>query len=172
MCIDVMRERRGAGPAAAAGPRAPPTASGAPATPCQRREQAAPRAAAAAAAAAPRRAITRPTPARRPTRDTDPRLPTPHSLYEPIQNSARILRYHKLNHRSPTATRARSAADRGAAEPPVCGLAAAQPLPPIHAPLAARRPPAPQPPDLRPVPLAPLHPAPAADAARRRLLLC
>ncbi|CAB3240000.1 unnamed protein product [Arctia plantaginis] len=50
-----------AGTAAVAGPRAPPTASGAPARPCQRRE-AAPRAP-AAAAAAPRRAITAPTPA-------------------------------------------------------------------------------------------------------------
>lgn len=44
-----------AGPAvAAAGPRAPPTASGAPARPCQRRDAAAPR----AAAAPPRQAIT------------------------------------------------------------------------------------------------------------------
>lgn len=66
-----------AGPAAVAGLRAPPTASGAPARPCQRRKAAAPSAAAAAAASAPpRRAITRPD-----LRDTDPRLPTSHSCF-------------------------------------------------------------------------------------------
>lgn len=58
-----------AGTAAAAGPRAPPTASGAPARPCQRRD--APR----AAAAAPRRAI----PPR--ARDPTPASQTPHSRF-------------------------------------------------------------------------------------------
>lgn len=63
------------GLAAAAGPRAPPAASGAPGRPCQRREPA-PR-----AAAPPRRAIIRP--------DTDPRLPSPH--FRPSIPIRRIL---------------------------------------------------------------------------------
>lgn len=142
-----------AGPAAAAGLRAPPTASGAPATPCQRRDAAAPRAA-AAAAAPPRRAITRPDP-----RDTDPRLPSRTPAYSDLSNTIG-LKFNSFTDfiyrtffttarrrpRVPSDPRAspvvprvcssshgvflsivvqRSAAIRGAAEPPVCGLAEA-----------------------------------------------
>lgn len=167
-----------AGPAAAAGPRAPPTASGAPATPCQRREGAAPRAAAAAAAAPPRRAITRyratPTPAslcRTPAYSESNTIvfkfnPTVF-IYRRFTTARRRPRVPSDPRASPTAPRVlgpshgaflsivvqRSAADRGAAEPPVCGLAEAPwarsraPPPPIHAPPALR------PPARRPRPL-------------------